>query len=174
MVKYAKQGQPVKKTRRSVKNVISVNFLFLPAINSFRFLSIPSAQWETVPASPTALQSLNIHNHICRNIKQEYEDMSIWGMVSVCADRETAYICADRVPSVGRLGLQGIISTEGASGCSKERCTQNSFCLNNLFWSTSDQEATSLWKSCQLAIHSEEEKKYNRHCGLMVFALDTR
>ena len=38
-------------------------------------------------------------------------------MVSVCADRETAYICADRVRSVGRLGLQGIISTVGAILC---------------------------------------------------------
>ena len=32
------------------------------------------------------------------------------GMVSVCTDREIAYICADRVRSVGRLALLGIIS----------------------------------------------------------------
>ena len=33
------------------------------------------------------------------------------------SDRETAYICADRVPSVGCLGLQGIISTVGVIFC---------------------------------------------------------
>ena len=41
-------------------------------------------------------------------------------MVSVCADRETAYICADRVRSVGRLGLQGIIREVGAIFCVKK------------------------------------------------------
>ena len=64
-----------KKKRRSVKTVISVNFLFLRPINSFRFLSIPSARWENClsPAKPQYSWRTS------GNIKHEYLDMRIWG-----------------------------------------------------------------------------------------------
>ena len=54
----------------------------------------------------------------------------------VLSDRETAYICADRVPSVGCLGLQGIISTVGAIFSTQRLlvAVNNVFvCLDTLF-----------------------------------------
>ena len=49
---------------------------------------------------------LLLHSKECKKIRFQEPKAT----VSVCADREIAYICADRVRSVGRLALQGIIS----------------------------------------------------------------